>query len=419
MRKLLLLSALVLIAASAFAQAAAPAAAPTMAFTGALYTGTIAQSINGSTPSLGIWDPVNQTGSRFNWQGTVKADTWGLNFRLREDDNWDQLSTNVKITGATPSSVSIPSAPTFRRLYGWMEPVPGVVRVVVGRLSGYEWATGDAGGFSTLGNLDGAVGAQLQIKPIDGLNFGAFLPFTYGNSGALLSSVSLNEALNFMAFGAKYTLQGVGDIEGGYWLAADMPSGGNNTQNTGSSNFYSYPKAWFGFEYVGTQNLVALLESQFAISRNPHVNYAYLDEQVSYQMDQLGLTLYAEQLLWASAAAGGTNLGFRPVVDYTIGNVDVGAYGELVYSNNPLAAGNWGYAFGPFVKVTVAKNVYMRLQPEYGGGDVTPPINGAPLQDYPGDNGSPPYQAANGLTQGWAPLAHSYWQVFLNFVVSF
>jgi hypothetical protein len=404
MRKLLLLSALVLIAASAFAQAAAPAAAPTMAFTGALYTGTIAQSINGDTPTLGIWDPVNQVMSRFNWQGTVKADTWGLNFRLREDDNWQQLKDS--------------NFSAFRRLYGWLEPVPGVVRVVVGRLSGYEWATGDAGGFSTLGSLDGAVGAQLQIKPIDGLNFGAFLPFTYGNGGNYLPSVSLIEAVSFLAVGAKYTLNGVGDIEGGYMAAADMPPGVYNTQQTGSSNFYAFPKAWFGFEYIGTQNLVALLESQFAVSRNSHVNYAYLDEQVSYQMDQLGLTLYAEQLLWGNSTQG-TNLGFRPVVDYTIGNVDVGVYGELVYSNATGLAGNWGYGGGPFVKVTVAKNVYMRLQPEFGGGDVTPPINGAPLQDYPGDNGSPPYQAANGLTQGWAPLANSYWQVFLNFVVSF
>ena len=159
-----------------------------MAFTGALYTGTIAQSINGSTPSLGIWDPVNQTRSRFNFQGTINGDIWGLNFRLREDDNWDQGLNNVKVTNSTGTDkISIPSAPGFRRLYGWLEPLPGVIRVVVGRLSGYEWATGDAGGFSTLGNLDGAVGAQLQIKPIDGLNFGAFLPFTYGTSSAPLA----------------------------------------------------------------------------------------------------------------------------------------------------------------------------------------------------------------------------------------
>ena len=415
MRKLLLIGALVLISASVFAQAAAPAAAPTMAFTGALYTGTIAQSINGSTPSLGIWDPVNQTGSRFNFQGTINGGTWGLNFRLREDDNWDQGLSNAKAnSGAGTSNLSIPSAPGFRRLYGWMEPLPGVIRVAVGRLSGYEWATGDAGGFSTLGNLDGAVGAQLQIKPIDGLNFGAFLPFTYGTSGTPLSSLNLNEALNFVAFGAKYTMKGFGDIEAGYWLAADM----NSTQNTTNSSFYQFPKAWFGLEYVGTQNLIALLESQFAISRNSSVNYAYFDEQVSYQLDQLGLTLYAEQLFWSSSALG-TNLGFRPVVDYTMGNVDVGAYAELVYGSASFYTGNWGYSFGPFVKVTVAKNVYMRFQPEYGGGNVTPPINGAPLQDYPGDNGSPAYQAANGLTQGWAPLAHPYWQVFLNFVVSF
>ena len=421
MRKLLLIGVLVLIGAAAFAQAATPAAAPTMAFTGALYTGTIAQSINGSTPSLGIWDPVNQTMSRFNFQGTINGGTWGLNFRLREDDNWVQFSNNVTISG-----VNLPSAPTFRRLYAWMEPLPGVVRIVVGRLSGYEWATGDAGGFSTLGNLDGAVGAQLQIKPIDGLNFGAFLPFTYGLSNALQPNLDLDEALNFVAFGGKYTMKGVGDIEAGYWL---MPNG-FGAANVVTSKFFQYAKAWFGAEYVGTPNLTALLESQFVFAANSINNYSYLDEQASYKMDQLGLTLYAEQLIWNSAATSlvnqGAFLGFRPVVDYAMGSLDVGVYAEIVYTTNTTTAynnGQLGYSFGPFVKLTVAKNIYMRLQPEYGGGGVTPPINGAPLQDFPGDNGSPTYQAglnpnASG-SGGFGPLANPYWQVFLNFVVSF
>jgi hypothetical protein len=403
MRKLFLISVLSLIGAAVFAQ---NAPAPTIAFTGALYTGTIAQSIGGSTPSLGIWDPVNQTMSRFNFQGTINGGTWGLNFRLREDDNWQQNYDS--------------NEPSFRRLYGWLEPLPGVIRVVVGRLSGYEWATGDAGGFSTLGNFDGAVGAQLQIKPIDGLNFGFFLPFTYGLGGTdYVSSEELVQALDTMAFGAKYTMKGVGDIEAGYWLTPSW-----YPPNTGNSNFYEYPLAWFGLEYVGTPNLVALLESQFALSSNWTTNWYYLDEEVSYQLNQIGLTLYAEQLIWDPSAIGvnsGTFLGFRPVVDYTMGNVDVGAYGELMFTTNTTTSysGQVGYAFGPFVKVTVAKNVYMQLQPEFGGGSVTPPVNGAPLQDYPDLNGSPGYQAANGLTQGFAPLHNSYWQVFLNFVVSF
>ena len=102
----------------------------------------------------------------------------------------------------------------------------------------------------------------------------------------------------------------------------------------------------------------------------------------------------------------GAFLGFRPVVDYTMGNVDVGAYAELVYTTNTstaYSAGQIGYAFGPFVKVTVAKNVYMRLQPEYGGGNVTSPTSGAPLVNYPGNLSSPAYQAANGLGRALLP----------------
>jgi hypothetical protein len=217
-------------------------------------------------------------------------------------------------------------------------------------------------------------------------------------------------------------MKGLGDIEAGVWLAPT-----NFATNTLSSSFYQYQKAWFGLEYVGTQNLIALLESQFAITNDNTVNYGYFDEQVSYQMDQLGLTLYTEQLIWSNKASGlysGTFLGFRPVVDYTIGNVDVGAYAELVYTTNTTAyAGHIGYAFGPFVKMTVAKNVYIRLQPEYGGGDVTPPISGAPLGNYPGNLSQPQYQTVNGLGSSknvpFSPLSDAYWQVFLNAVVSF
>jgi hypothetical protein len=416
MRKLLLIGALVLIAAVAFAQNA-PAPAPTLVFTGALYTGTIAQSFNGGTPSLGIWDPINQTLSRFNFQGTYNGDGFGLNFRLREDDNfWDQGNSAVKITG-----ISIPNAPGFRRLYGWIDAASGMIRVAAGRLAGYEWATGDAGGFNTLGNLDGAVGMQLQIKPIDGLNVGAFLPFTYGTSGSPVTSMDLVSAVNFMAFGVKYTMKGVFDIEGGYWLAPDNAS----TKTTNSSSFYQFPKAWFGAEYIGTPNLTAILETQFANSTISNNNYAYLAETIAYKQDQLGLALYAEQQL-NSNSNWGMYFGVRPTIDYTIGIADVGVFGEVLYvtSNNffitnAAYSGNLGYSGGPFVKLTFAKNVYIRLQGEVGGGSVTPPSPEAPFASYPGNLGSPGYQGANGEGIGFSPLSGTFYQANLNFVVSF
>ena len=80
-----------------------------MAFTGALYTGTIAQHSTTPVTTLGIWDPVNQTGSRFNFQGTVKGDVFGLYFRLREDDNWDQGQSN-KVNNGTASGLGGNSA---------------------------------------------------------------------------------------------------------------------------------------------------------------------------------------------------------------------------------------------------------------------------------------------------------------------
>ncbi|HTP59730.1 MAG TPA: hypothetical protein VMM82_12490 [Spirochaetia bacterium] len=375
--------------------------APAMVFTGTLYTGGIVQNFaNGNTngiTTMGIWDPVNQVKSRFNFQGTYNGAGFGLNFRLREDDNWQQMLDS--------------NTPGLRRLYGWIDIAGGVVRVAAGRLAGYEWATGDAGGFSTFGNLDGAVGMQLQIKPIDGLNFGVFVPLTYGAGTTYIPSEDISEALDSVAFGAKYTLKGMGDIEGGYWLAPNYATTWN------SSAFYSYPMGWFGAEYIGTPNLTTILETRIANSSNTSVNYEYFDEEVSYALDQLTMTLYAEQFIYASTGAG---LGFRPVVDYAMGILDIGAFAQITYVTsttflNLSYSSQLGYSGGPFVKATFAKNVYMKLQGELGGGGVYPPTTGAPLQSWPGNIGATYQNLGN-----WQPLPGSYfWQVYLNFVVSF
>ncbi len=87
MKKLLLVGALVLIAAVAFAQ---NAPAPALVFSGSLETGTIAQSYDAGTPQLGIYDQATQRKSVFNLNGTYNAGSYGLYFRIREDDNWDQ-----------------------------------------------------------------------------------------------------------------------------------------------------------------------------------------------------------------------------------------------------------------------------------------------------------------------------------------
>ena len=303
-----------------------------------------------------------------------------------------------------------------------MDAANGMVRVAAGRLSGYEWATGDAGGFNTLGNLDGAVGMQLQIKPVDGLNFGAFLPFTYGTSTApLFSSTDIMDAVNFMAFGAKYTIKGLGDIEGGYWLA---PKTG--TFNTVEHRLFIFLRVSEGLVRRRVRRDAqpdghprVAVRALRGLQHELHVHRR--DVPVP---DGPARTRPLHRAAAQRHSNFGTYLGFRPTVDYTIGMVDIGVFAEITYvtgGNSFIggaayanSSGNLGYSGGPFVKVTFAKNVYLRLQGEFGGGNVTPPSPEAPFVSYPG-NISSPYQESAGFT----PLSGSFWQANLNFVVSF
>ncbi len=273
---------------------------------------------------------------------------------------------------------------------------------------------------------------------MDGLDFGVFLPFTYGyapgyagnylplptkGSNTSLASESLIDAVTTMAVGVKYKVKGFGDIEGGYWSA---PVG---NQNIASSKFDQYAWFWFGAEYTGMQNLTAILEGFAIDTRDAGNNSFYLTQKIGYQLGQIGLTLYGEQYFMGSnVGAGtfgannilgynGTDLYFRPVVDYNMGWVDVGAFVGVAYASSSKYNSNLGYSGGPFAQFNVAKGTYVKLTGEVGGGGIQAPQPGSPYEfNYPTGSATAAYSDLG----GWAPLkGQEFWQVNLNFVFSF
>jgi hypothetical protein len=110
----------------------------------------------------------------------------------------------------------------------------------------------------------------------------------------------------------------------------------------------------------------------------------------------------------------GTQLHFKPIVDYTMGSFDFGVFANFETSS---ATGTtlMGYSGGPFVQMTVGKGTYMKLNAELGSGDLLPPAADFPVYGYPGNFG------ASTQTPMWSanPGAGFLWQVNCNFVFSF
>ena len=451
-RVLVLLSALAIAASIAGAQAApapapaamAPAPAPGLVWSGTLYIGAETQSINQANPTFNMWDPVNGTPSRFNLQAKYDAGSYGLYLRLREDDTWAQ-GNNGKVL--------------VRRLYGWMDAANGLVRLQAGRLGDYTWSTGSLGatGLMQVGEIDGPVGVQLQIKPISGLNFGAFLPFMQTSNttpnfsadtgaGAAATATTIKEsnvpangtpfaavadAFGNLLVAGSYVQKGLGDVEVGYQFFT--ASGALPGYTTSGNSFYatpvgstpgSFPYFFFGAAYTGTPNLYACLESKFVNTNTGSFNYDYFDEEITYNMAPLNFTLWGEQNFWPSSASNnkvpvgqptaGTQLHFKPIADYTMGIFDLGAFVNFETSS---ATGStlMGYSGGPFVKMTTGKGTYTKVTGEFGSGDLLPPPADYPLYLYPG------YYTASNQTPQWSsnPNSGFFWQLNWNFVFAF
>jgi hypothetical protein len=455
-RVLVLLAGLALAGSIAVAQAAPAAApAPALVWSGNLSFGAETQTINNATPNLKLWDPANGTGSRLNFNAKYDAGSYGLFVNLREDDSWANVN-NGKIL--------------VRRAYGWLDVANGLVRFQAGRLGDVSWATGShgAGGQSLFGMVDGVVGAQVQIKPITGLMFGAFVPFLQTTNtnpainiapagtpknyvpnnnvpGNATPFANLYDAFNNLTIGATYNAKGLGDIEAGYQMFAPsgaLPLTPNSGYSTSNAFYYGaltppytanpagIPHFFFGLAYTGTQNLYACLEAKIVTSGFANYNYSYFDEKVSYNMAPLNFTLWGEEQFWPSSApnqlpisitntqimypTAGTQLHFKPIVDYTLGIFNFGAFVNFETSSE-TGSTLMGYSGGPYVKLTAGKGTYMKLTGEFGSGDLLPPAADFPIYTFPG-NFTPSNQTPQWTTN---PGSGFLWQVNCNFYFSF
>jgi hypothetical protein len=331
MKKILaILLALAVVGVFAFADGAA-APAPALSFTGYLNIGGVYgdNAVSGAAATWASqgWD--SGTGGRFNLNGKFSGDTFGLAFRLREQDAWTANNTGALYV---------------RRVYGWLTAFDGVVKFNAGRLGDYAWATGSGGGWQSFGSIDGPVGMQVQIKPVDGLNFGAFIPV------ANVASGKFSDYLSSSIIGAAYYLKGVGDIEGGYNLSP--------TANAAN--------AWLGLAYTGMKDLTAYGEFHFVAIGNTATGYSYGREYFDYPIGAIDLSLVLMQQIFAASSAG-TSLAFSPTLGYTLSPVTKVELNATYATNSGYSKSGWQVS--PDVCFTLGKASTLRVGVSYAGGD--------------------------------------------------
>lgn len=352
MKKILIFGLLTfLIAASLFAKNSVPG----LKFGGYLDTGLMAIN-NGTTTNLIQQGEDSWTPSRLQLSGKYNAGNWGLALRLRVD-----ASETAGIALGSYQFGNYYDHLYFRRAYGWIKGFDGKVKVQVGTLGDYTWASHNLLQF---GSLDGDTGIQLQLMPIAGLNFGAFLPYpTY--VGATPSSTSASDGFKQLAFGGIYKDRGLGYLTVGYSLG--------NYQNYTAVVNKNDPYFWLGLGYNGMPALTAkaemLYELDTANNDNGLNNFFFVDQRVGYKLQSVRLTLWAGEQFNknSSAAAGSSIFELTPQVAYHYSSWVFGGYLSYLNGNssNSIAPGVWATA-------VVAKGAKVTVGGEYDAGGLAP-----------------------------------------------
>jgi len=268
MKKLIVLLLTIAMVGAVYAE---EAPAPVLKWSGLLNTGF--QYDNG-TDSLYLYGQNAGKASRLRLNADYTNGDFGVHFRLQTDD-------------ATTTAFSIKHALVWGNLFNNM------ATFKVGLLNDSTWATP----YNSFGSLDGKKGVQLQVKPIKGLNVGAFMPLD------TTKTVPAGDVPKDMTFAGKYSISGIADVLAGLNLGVAPTT---KTEAYGSVNV------------TAIENLTAIVEADLT-DISDIANTLALDEYASYAMGNLAVGAYLEQVF-------GSPFGWTiaPEVSYTIDKAEVG-----------------------------------------------------------------------------------------------
>lgn len=334
MKKLFATLAVAGLTVAAFAQTPAPS----LTFSGSLDFGALASQVSGAAWRMKSFDPVNSTQGRLNLNAKYDGGSFGWYIRGREQDNW---------TAGNSGSFAL------RRAYAWLDLASGAVRVSVGRLNTQSWATGSFGGnWEDIGAIDGLVGSTVEIKAVENLNFGAYIPFNTTSDAA-------GNLLRLAQWSGSYKIPGTGDVQAGVSLGAYDHSG------TAIHNGYYY----VGAAYTADKNLTAnvtYLAGYPGNNATVKLGFNYLSEKVGYNFNDVAgvpvtASLIASQQLYAESNYG-MALYFNPQAEYAYDIYGFGLSSVILYDTAKVTGSQkkYGYEVDPYVKATVAKGVSIK-----------------------------------------------------------
>jgi hypothetical protein len=296
-KAIVLLLALAVLGGAVFAQDAAPA----IKMAGEVYGGIMYHNDTGSM----LFNRFYGVGSYDNM------------FRVRLTASYTNANVGAKLRYTSNDF----SAPTVAQGLIWATFADNMIKVKVGKLDDYTWATS----WNVFGNFDGQTGAQFIVTPMEGLSFGAFVPVAIA-----AHTTNIAEQLGDADFGMGYTIANLGALVAGFQLSPVANSS----------------IAYFGFNLTGMENVIGKVEGKLSNLGSTTLNDYYFWERAGYVMDKLTAMVSADQNVVGTTFA----FSVTPAVEYAtdMGNPGIGA-SVMVDAANAIT-----YSIDPYVDFTVS-----------------------------------------------------------------
>lgn len=220
---------------------------------------------------------VDGRADRLRLYGDYNQSNYGLNFGLYFDvSNQQGKDYNNQANGFYPlvdnyvdKNFQIYAG---QHLYAWGDFFNRVLRITGGKLGDQGRDLAWAGGLDENFNLEEfKTGLRLEVKPLQGLNFGVLLKAPPFDASAD-EKYTLQRAINEMIFGARYD-------HAQFSLSAALALDGLDNDNADEEELV------FGFKYTGVPQLITGVEAWFGniAEKGENVRFQIL-EQAGYQL---------------------------------------------------------------------------------------------------------------------------------------
>lgn len=291
------------------------------------------------TDAMSLYDVYSGEPSRFRvGLGMASADgNWGITTRL-DSEVLQSSSINA----------------SWNRALVWGKVLDNLLTVKAGLLDEEAFAfTWRPWGAENIwgAQFDGNIGAELQVRPIDGLTVGYVFPIQEG--------VSFVNSLKGSYIAAAYEMSAVFTLVAGVQLVS-VPNSSD---------------AWLGLDVNAWENLTARLAAQAMDIGDANTSWLEIYQEAGYVLWGVGLNLKA----WEEGyALTGSGVGWQveATVSYPIGIATVALSGDLgnlvAQDPNPAAPSlqPLGYAIAPSVSFALAPSSIIQVGGRFKVGDV-------------------------------------------------